>query len=53
MIEQLFEDAKQSIDAVHLQMRNQIKHNLQDAREKTIAKLRPILNELERRQAQK
>jgi hypothetical protein len=48
MMDQLFEDAKRSIDAVHLQMRKQIKRDLRTAGERTIAKIRPILEELER-----
>jgi len=48
MMDELFEDAKHSIDAVHLQMRNQIKRDLRTAGERTIAKIRPILDELER-----
>ena len=31
MMDELFEDAKRSIDAVHLQMRNQIKRDLRTA----------------------
>jgi hypothetical protein len=53
MMEQLFEDAKRSIDAVRLQMRNQLKRDLQEAKEKTIARIKPVLNELERRQEHK
>lgn len=45
---QLFEDAKHSIDAAHIRMRNQIKRDLRTAGERTIAKIRPILEELER-----
>jgi hypothetical protein len=48
-MEQLFEDPKSSIEALHLQMRSQIKRDLQTVGERTIAKIRPILEELERR----
>ena len=39
-------DAKRSIDTVHRQMRNQIRRPLWTARERTIVKIRSILEQL-------
>jgi len=43
MIEQLFEEAKQRLEAQRLEMTEEIRRELRKAGEKTIAKVRPVL----------
>jgi len=47
MMEQLFDDARRPIASLHLQFQNEIRRDLQKAGERTIAKIRPILEELQ------
>jgi hypothetical protein len=49
MIEQLLEEAKQMLEAERREMKEQIGRELRKAGEKTIAKVRPVLEREERR----